>query len=248
MNLIIRLIVRVKKDIERKKVLKNFRKEFDHFNSLDKKKRIKNEWKDIYPCLHDNTLETYFDAHYTYHPAWAARVIKKINPPLHTDISSTLHFSTIVSAFIPVDFFDYRPANLNLSNLNSMKCDLNNLHFNSNSLESLSCMHTIEHIGLGRYGDHIDPEGDLKAIEELKRVCAPNGSLLIVVPVGIERIQFNAHRVYDPKKFVKLLHGFKLNNFSLIDDEGQFIENADLEVAASQIYGCGCFWFIKDNI
>ncbi len=44
------------------------------------------------------------------------------------------------------------------------------LPFKGNSVESLSCMHVVEHIGLGRYGDPMDPEGDIEAIKELKRV------------------------------------------------------------------------------
>ncbi len=47
-----------------------------------------------------------------------------------------------------------------------------------------SCMHTIEHIGLGRYGDPLDAVGDQTALSELQRVVAPGGSLLIVVPVA----------------------------------------------------------------
>jgi SAM-dependent methyltransferase len=144
-----------------------------------------------------------------------------------------------------VDFYDYRPAALHLSNLKSQHADLTALPFSSSSLTSVSCMHTIEHVGLGRYGDPIDPEGDLKAINELKRVCAVNGSLLIVVPVGIKKIQFNAHRIYDPFDIIEYMSGFELKDFSLIDDHGTFTEKADLKVAATQKYGCGCYWFIK---
>jgi hypothetical protein len=62
-------------------------------------------------------------------------------------------------------------------------------------------MHVIEHIGLGRYGEALDPDGDLKAIRELVRVLAAGGNLLVVVPVGRPRIQFNAHRIYDYVEF-----------------------------------------------
>lgn len=141
-------------------------------------------WKDRYPCLNDNSSTTPFDAHYIYHPAWAARVIAKTKPAVHVDVSSTLHFCSILSAFVPVKFYDYRPADLKLSNLSSGSANIVSLPFPSNSIESLSCMHTVEHIGLGRYGDPMDPEGDLKAIAELKRVLGVGGSLLFVVPRG----------------------------------------------------------------
>ncbi|MET4083634.1 ubiquinone/menaquinone biosynthesis C-methylase UbiE [Pedobacter sp. UYP30] len=223
----------------------SFKTDFDHFNSIDNQKKLSCNWEDIYPCLSDNTKTTNFDAHYIYHPAWAARIVKQINPEKHIDISSTLHFCSILSAFVPVEFYDFRPAHLNLSELTSGQADLTKLPFETNSIESISCMHTVEHIGLGRYGDPIDPDGDVKAINELKRVVKPTGNLLFVVPVGRPRIAFNAHRIYAPNMIIDLFEGFKLENFSLVTDSNDFIDNATLEEGEKQNYGCGCFWFIK---
>jgi hypothetical protein len=103
------------------------------------------------------------------------------------------------------------------------------------------------HHRLGRYGDPIDPDADIKAINELKRVCAKNGHLLIVLPVGKKKIQFNAHRIYDPFDIIGYLEGFKLKRFSLVTDSAVFMDNADMKMAVQQNYGCGCFWFIKSG-
>jgi hypothetical protein len=221
------------------------------FLTFKKEASVKNSQislKNILIIANENTNHTQFDTHYVYHPAWAARIIKRINPDKHIDISSILSFSTQLSAFIPTDFFDYRPANLNLSNLNSQKANLCCLHFENNSVKSLSCMHTVEHIGLGRYGDEIDFEGDLKAINELQRVLAYDGNLLFVVPVGKPVIQFNAHRVYSYQNIIEMFNQLNLVEFSLIPDnainEG-IINNADPKIVESQNYGCGCFWFTK---
>jgi len=222
-----------------------FKHDLKQFKELNNGKRFLNDDIGIFPCLNDKTETTHFDAHYVYHPAWAARIVKHIAPDIHVDISSTLHFCSILSAFVNTDFYDYRPANLILSNLACKSADLTKLHFASDSINCLSCMHTIEHIGLGRYGDPIDPEGDIKAINELKRVCAKNGHLLIAVPVGRKSIQFNAHRIYDPFAVVSYMDGFRLENFALVDDSGAFMNEASLEMAAQQRYGCGCYWFIK---
>jgi hypothetical protein len=202
-------------------------------------------WENRYPRLNDNTETTGFDQHYIYHTAWAARMLKKINPVKHVDIGSRLFFATIVSAFIPVEFYDYRPAKLNLSNLTSGKADLLSLPFPDHSITSLSCMHTLEHIGLGRYGDKLDPSGDEKAIKELKRVLAIGGDLLVVVPVGEPKIMFNAHRIYSYDQIKNYFVGMELKNFSLVLDNGEFVNNADKKIADGQKYGCGCFWFKK---
>lgn len=204
------------------------------------------KWKDAYPCLQDALTFTPFDQHYIYHPAWAARKLAQIKPSEHVDISSILSFSSIVSAFVPVKFYDYRPAQLSLNNYASDFADLLQLPFPDSSIESLSCMHTVEHIGLGRYGDPLDAGGDLKAIAELKRVLKPGGHLLFVTPVGKPVVQFNAHRVYSYEQICGYFSPFVLKEFSLVPDGGGLIERADPGLVAGQQYGCGCFWFVKE--
>lgn len=223
-----------------------FKREFSQYASLEGEKRFKLKWTDRYPCLNDNTGETSFDAHYIYHPAWAARILAKTHPTCHVDISSALNFCTLVSAFLPIWFYDYRPANLNLSGLSSESADLLSLPFENNSVLSLSCMHVVEHIGLGRYGDPLDPTGDLKSIAELKRVLAPGGNLLFVTPVGGEaKIMFNAHRVYRFDQISAYFKDLTLVNFALVTDSGMFIDQASEADANNQGYGCGCWWFNK---
>jgi SAM-dependent methyltransferase len=202
----------------------------------------------MYPRLFDNTGKTHFDPHYTYHPAWAARIIAKNRPAKHLDISSVLHFSTLVSAFVPVEFYDYRPAEVKLDGLTCRKGDLLSLPFPDDSVTSLSCMHTIEHIGLGRYGDPIDPSGDKKATRELTRVLKPGGTLLYVAPMGRPRIEFNAHRIYSYDQVMELFPGLKLQEFSLIPDDFRrygLIKDADKNMISDQKCACGCFWFTK---
>lgn len=179
-----------------------FRQEFETFKATDGK-RFSVKEKDKLPCLNDKGTTTSFDKHYTYHTAWAARKLKEISPVEHVDIASLTYFSTLVSAFIPIRFYDYRPAKMELNNFSCQHADITNLPFENDSIDSLSCMHVVEHIGLGRYGDPLDVDGDLKAISELKRVVALNGYLLFVVPIGKAKIMFNAHRIYSYKQIIE---------------------------------------------
>lgn len=227
----------------------NFRflKDFSQFKKTSKRFEIK--WKDISPKLKNKTVNTDFDYHYLYHPVWAAQAVRKINPKKHIDVGSTLYFSTQLSAFIPTEFYDLRPAKIKLNNYQSKKADLLKLPFKNCSVESLSCLHTIEHVGLGRYGEEIDYNGDLKAIKELKRVVKINGNLLVVVPVGKKQIiKFNAHRIYETEKFKKYFEdSFKLKEFALICGKinSGIIKKPTKRQVNEEVYGCGCFWFVK---
>ena len=113
-------------------------------------------------------------------------------------------------------------------------------------------MHVLEHVGLGRYGDTLDYDGDVKAARELTRIVAPGGRLLLVVPVGgYARIEFNAHRVYRASQILEMFDCLELVEFALIPDDGDeegLIRNASLEVADAQRYGCGCFHFRRGNL
>jgi len=224
--------------------------DFLKFKSLTKhsQQRFDLYLQNRYPCLHDKTASTGFDAHYIYHPAWAARIIARHRPKLHIDISSSLHFCSLVSAFLPVKFYDFRPVDLHLSGLTCESADILALPFADGSVSSLSCMHVVEHVGLGRYGDPLDPEGDLKAIAELKRVLEAGGSLLFVVPIGQPKIMFNAHRIYSYEQIVNYFSELELKEFSLIPGDaksGGLIPDATQEMADVLEYGCGCFWFIR---
>ena len=232
--------------LRHQRMMLRLRQEFNSFSELaSKTQRFALHWEDRWLCLKDRTPSTGFDHHYIYHTAWAARVVALNRPAYHVDVSSSLYFCSLVSAFVPVKFYDYRPADLHLSNLSSQRADLLALPFDDASIRSLSCMHVIEHIGLGRYGDPLDPDGDLKAMAELRRVLSADGSLLFVVPVGKPRLCFNAHRIYSPLQILDYFCDLPLLEFSAVDDQGAFRQQVEPTDFAEATFACGCFKFTK---
>lgn len=200
---------------------------------------------DSHPCLNDRRSHTPFDPHYFYQAAWLARRLAASKPARHVDIGSDIRMISVLSAFVPTTFIDYRPLRVQLDGLTCHSGNLVALELPSDSVASLSCLHVVEHIGLGRYGDRVDPDGIRKALSELKRVLAPGGRLYLSLPVGRERVCFNAHRVLSAVTVLSRLDGLILREFSLVDDAGRFLEDCPLEGSRDQEYACGLFVFEK---
>jgi SAM-dependent methyltransferase len=151
----------------------------------------------------------------------------------------------VLSAFAETVFVDYRPLPAHLENLHPVAGDIARLPFADASVASISCLHVIEHIGLGRYGDALDTEGSQKAAAELARVVSPGGRLYLSAPVGRERVCFNAHRVFDPGRLAGMFRRMSLAEFSFVDDRGRLHEHQSPESAQSNDYACGLYIFFK---
>jgi SAM-dependent methyltransferase len=183
------------------------------------------------------------DPHYILQASWAARRIRQSDPCLHTDVGSQVMFVVMLSSFVPVEYLDLRPIPLEVPGLVQRAGDITRLPIDGGSLVSISCLHVIEHVGLGRYGDGLDPGGSAKAASELARVLAREGRLYVSCPVGRERVVFNAHRVFSPAHVVSLFDRCTLEEFSFVDDRGVLHENASLPAGEGLEYGCGLFVF-----
>jgi SAM-dependent methyltransferase len=166
-------------------------------------------------------------------------------PQLHVDVGSSVTLLSVLSAAVPIAFLDYRPLAVKLSGLHCVGGTATRLPFPNDAVASLSSLHVIEHIGLGRYGDTLNPQGSKQAAGELQRVLRPGGRLLLSVPVGRERVCFNAHRVYGPHTISSFLPDLRLESFSFVDDAGRFSEDVSFDAATHLEYGCGMFEFVK---
>jgi len=202
---------------------------------------------DSWPCLGDWQPRTPFDPHYFYQGAWLARRLAERPRERHVDVGSSLLTLSVLSAAVPILHIDVRPPEANLPGMRVEAGDVLALRFADRSVASLSCLHVIEHVGLGRYGDPIDPEGARKAAAELARVLAPGGRLFVSTPVGRERVCFNAHRVFAAESVAAMFAPLRLERFGLVDDAGAWRESAKLEDARGLDYACGMFEFARPD-
>lgn len=185
--------------------------------------------------------------HYFHQDLWAARKVFAAKPKRHVDVGSRIDgFVSHLLAFMPVEVIDVRPLASPVDGLRFLQGDATDLAgFASDSLESISTLHAVEHFGLGRYGDPVDPSACFRAMRSLARVLAPAGRLYFSVPVGVERVEFNSHRVFSPGTILREFADLRLVSFSAVDDAGDLHPDVDPARFESARYACGLFEFTK---
>jgi SAM-dependent methyltransferase len=212
-----------------------------HYDKLSNKQKI-SIWE-LQPKLFDKTSNAGLGNELFYQNSWAFRVIQENKPERHVDVGSETVFLGMLSGLMHVTAIDIRPFNVHLEGLNFKKGDILHLPYEDETVNSLSCLHTIEHIGLGRYGDKLDPDGSVKAIKELQRVLAQGGDLYVSIPIGRPRINFNCHRVFLPEYIIKNFEQLELIELSGIGPDNVFKRN--IRLLSSIEYGIGLFHFRK---
>jgi len=158
--------------------------------------------RETLPRIHDKISSTPIDPHYFYQSIWAFKKIYESNNEDHVDIGSDVDFVGLLTIVKKVTFVDIRPLLLDLENFTSLKGDILSPPFEENSVLSLSCLHVAEHIGLGRYGDTLDPLGTKKSCNQLSKILAPGGNLFFSLPIGKPKVLFNAHRIHSPQQII----------------------------------------------
>lgn len=200
----------------------------------------------LFPQIFDRDPASHtFDRHYVYMDRWAFKNLLADKPPEHVDVGSSIRFLSMASMVTRLKFVDIRPVKLDFDNFECIEGSILKMPFADNSVKSLSCLHVAEHIGLGRYGDPLDPLGTQKACRELARILAPGGHLYFALPVGRPATYFNAHRVHSSNTILQYFQNLKLAQFSAVTDAGRFIEQGHPEDYSNSSYACGCFVFKK---
>jgi SAM-dependent methyltransferase len=198
-----------------------------------------------YPCLGDRFSQSgSAEGVYFHQDLFVAQRIFKRNPERHIDIGSRVDgFVAHVASFREIEVMDVRELSSVSKNIFFQQADLMDELDSSlvESCDSLSCLHALEHFGLGRYGDPICRDGFLRGWENLRRILKPGGILYFSVPLGIARVEFNAHRVFSVEQLKKLIEGkYELLEFSCVDDNGTFYEDRLLDDGLADNFGC---WF-----
>jgi SAM-dependent methyltransferase len=204
--------------------------------------------RDLKPILVD-----YFEqagsgeGHYFYQDLWAARKVYEARPERHLDIGSRIDgFVAHVLTFMPVEVIDIRPLSSKVRGLTFRQADATNLaDIPDGSVESLSSLHVVEHFGLGRYTDPVDPQACFAAMRAMQRVVRPGGKLYFSVPVGRERVEFNAHRVFAPGTVLSSFPELELRSFAAVNDAGEFLPDCRPDDVAGARFACGMFEFAR---
>lgn len=224
-------------------------KEWKQYNRENKREAFKATFKGSMPLIADYAENAgSIRTHYFHQDLWAARKLYKLKPQKHIDIGSRVDgFISHVLTFMDVTVVDVRPLDdSEVSGLTFICDDATTLKtFEDESTLSISTLHAAEHFGLGRYGDPVDPEATFKFMASLNRVLAKGGTLLFSVPIGVERVEFNAHRVFAIETILENFKNLSLESFSYVDDQCIFHENVDVKSAPLLNFGCGLFEFKK---
>jgi len=207
-------------------------------------------WGQLYPILIEKQDEGgTMKGDYFHQDLYVAQQIYKANPQKHLDIGSrTDGFVAHVASFREIELIDIRPIRSQVKNIVFRQADLMQLPEDlKDYCDSVSSLHAIEHFGLGRYGDPIDYSGYLKGIENIAQILKTGGTFYFSVPIGPQRVEFNAHRVFSLEYLIRILSpNFIIKSFSYVSDRGDLTENAALTEKSIQSnfscwYGCGIF-------
>jgi SAM-dependent methyltransferase len=203
----------------------------------------------LYPRLADRRAQAgTASGHYFHQDIWAARRVFEISPARHVDVGSRVDgFVAHLLAFRSVEVVDVRPLTSTHPGLSFILGDAQRLPFEDSSVESLSSLHAVEHFGLGRYGDNVEPDAWRRGLAEFERVLQPGGTLYVSVPIGRERLEFDAHRIFDPQTIPRSLESLVLEEFAAVDDDGRFRQDVAPADFADAWYSCGLYRFRKHN-
>lgn len=245
---------------------------YNGYFSLNKYRKLKKDWKQFLCQKEKSDLGTLFQVKkfypyyedsadtagisrgaYFHQDLYIAQRIYLNNPVRHVDIGSRIDgFVAHVASYRKIEVLDIRPLGSHIHNVQFVQCDImeqNKSFFNST--DSISCLHALEHFGLGRYGDMICFDGYLIGFNNITDMLKKNGKFYFSVPLGEQRVEFHGQRVFSLNYLLEMIQPYyQIDNFSYIDDKGDFFSNQTLSPNLISTncgcnYGCAIFELTK---
>ncbi len=208
------------------------------------------------PCLADRWEEAgVASGQYFHQDLLVARWIHDARPTRHVDVASRVDgFVAHVASFRDIEVLDIRPIKTSALGITFHQRNITEPDATwDQSCDSLSCLHALEHVGLGRYGDPVDVNGWKKGFDNLTRMVKPGGHFYFSVPIGRQRVEFDAHRVFSVPFLVDLVQPqFSIERFWYVADDDDLYGPADVfsRDAANSFgcnLGCGIFDLVRSG-
>ena len=178
------------------------------------------------PCLNDRfALNGAIHSEYFWQDLLVAQLIFDTKPRRHVDIGSRIDgFVAHLATFREVEVFDIRPMGVEIPNILFKQADIMDLaslgNYGTNYCDSLSCLHAIEHFGLGRYGDPIEFEGYKEGLKNMLGILDVGGNFYLSTPIGRAKVEFNANYIFDPREIISIVESSGMIFFSLMIIKG----------------------------
>ena len=143
---------------------------------------------------------------------WLHQALKKF-PIKNKSVVVMGSASPVYEAFC----LSYGCTDVNVIEYNKINCTHPNITFytpeeyekNPIKFDCAISISSFEHDGLGRYGDPINPTGDLEIMQKMKDIVKDDGLLFLAVPIAKDKVVWNAHRNYGEVRFPMLIKGWE---------------------------------------
>ena len=188
--------------------------------------------------------------HYFHQDLFVAQKIHRAGPEVHVDVGSRVDgFVAHVASFRPIEVFDVRPSSASVDNIRFRELDITAELPDEmvGYCDSLSCLHALEHFGLGRYNDPVRIDGDVVALRAMRKMVRPGGRFYLSVPIGTPRLEINAQRVYSAQSLLQHLErSWELVDLAYVGDDGALrsgdaVDARRLGDSFGCRFGCGIF-------
>ena len=233
----------------------SFLRDYREIKRQAKKSGMVFPFGNFYPCIEDRYEKSGIaSGHYFHQDLLVANKVFINKPGKHVDVGSRIDgFVAHVASFRDIEVFDIRDMTEQIQNIHFKRLDIMDGNAVSHDYcDSISCLHALEHFGLGRYGDKVDYDGHLLGWENIYKMLKKEGKFYFSVPIGVQRIEFNAHRVFSLEYIMNNMIGdkYRVDSFSYVDDKGDLVKDAALDKLSlknslSLNYGCGIFELSK---